>query len=319
MAFFNPSSTSFSNLKHKTVVVSGGATGIGAATVTLLAQQGANVVIGDVNTRAAQTLIEHLDNPHHGKVLFQSCDVAKYADVVSLFRFAFEKFAIVHHAISCAGIFERGDWFDEALTRDSVGDDEGNLSVMDINVRGTMWFSRVAVVYLRDGRDENMVDDRSLTLMSSVNAFRESPKLFCYQTSKHAVHGFMRASRKPLWDRHRIRINCVCPGMTETPMTAGMVEKFQVGGLHWQTSEIVANNILGILVRSERTDDGSDEKGPDDWRPMVGKAIYIEGGDAWEFEDSLIASQSAWLGEEANRRMDENTEAVKRGALTSNN
>lgn len=102
-------------------------------------------------------------------------------------------------------------------------------------------------------------------------------------------------------------------------MTAGMVEKFQAGGLYWQTSKAVANNVLGIMIRGERHDDGNDQNGPDDWRPMVGKAIYIEGGDAWEFEDSLLASQSAWLGEEATRRMKSNTEAVNRVCILLEN
>jgi hypothetical protein len=48
---------------------------------------------------------------------------------------------------------------------------------------------------------------------------------------------------------------------------------------------------------------------------MNGKAFYVEGGDAFEFEDGLYEAQPQWLGEEATKRLRANTEAVQRGVL----
>jgi hypothetical protein len=50
---------------------------------------------------------------------------------------------------------------------------------MDINVIGTLHFSRIAAVFLREGKKQG--ENKSLTLLSSVNAFRESPGLYLYQ------------------------------------------------------------------------------------------------------------------------------------------
>ncbi|KAK3676619.1 hypothetical protein LTR78_003393 [Recurvomyces mirabilis] len=169
-----------------------------------------------------------------------------------------------------------------------------------------MDFARIAAVFLRSSKDDSRrngkgqdADDKSLVLLSSVNAFRESPGLFLYQTSKHAIQGLLRSSRKPLWERDGIRVNAVNPGVTDTPMAHHIAVKFQAAGLYSQSAESVAKVIVGLIVDVT----------------MVGKSIYIEGGDGWEFEDSFIQQQPAWLGEEPTRRMRVNTEAVQRGAL----
>lgn len=116
------------------------------------------------------------------------------------------------------------------------------------------------------------------------------------QTSKHAIQGLMRAMRKIVYERDGIRVNCVCPGVTDTPMTAGIAEKFKNAGLYCQSPESVGQMILGIQC-AER---------------MNGKAVYIEGGDGWEFEDSFYREQPRWLGEEPTRRMRVNAEAVQK-------
>ncbi len=71
-------------------------------------------------------------------------------------------------------------------------------------VIGTLHFARIAAVFLREGHQKGQ--DKSFTILSSVNAFRESPGLYIYQTGKHAVHGTLRSTRKILWERDGIRV-----------------------------------------------------------------------------------------------------------------
>lgn len=106
----------------------------------------------------------------------------------------------------------------------------------------------------------------------------------------------MRAMRKIVFERDGIRVNCVCPGVTDTPMTVGIVEKFRDAGLFTQSAESVAKIVLGFQCADK----------------VNGKAVYVEGGDGWEFEDSFYRLQPQWLGEEPTRRMRTNSEAVQK-------
>lgn len=117
MSHYTPDKQTFTKLKDTVVVISGelvrfpsqarlltervgGSTGIGAATVKTLAQAGAIVFLGDVNTEAAEQLCKE-----HSNVSFVKCDVTKYDDIYTLFRTAYDKHGKIDHAISCAGIF----------------------------------------------------------------------------------------------------------------------------------------------------------------------------------------------------------------------
>lgn len=286
-----PLTASFQCCKTEADILAGASTGIGAATVQLLVQHGALVVLGDINTE-----VDTARQPSPS-VTFVKCDVTKYDDVYQLFKRAHHKHGHIDHAISCAGIFEHGNWFDPNQTIESIKDDPGNTKTLDVNLTGTLYFSRIAAIFLRETNTER--DNKSLTLLSSVNAFRDSPGLYLYQTSKHAIQGLMRSSRKMLYERDGIRVNAVCPGVTDTPMSAHIMQPFKDAGLFWQPAEAVAVVIAGIITSSE----------------LNGKAFYVEGGDAFEFEDGLYEAQPRWLGEEATRRLRANTQAVQRGVL----
>ena len=132
----------------------------------------------------AGKLVEQLSQAgSSGKISFVKCDVTKYDDLYALFKTAHDKYGRVDHAVACAGIFEQGSWFDPALNVETVGQERATTVVIDVNVIGSANFARIAVVFLRDGLQKD--GNRSLTLLSSVNAFRESPGLYMYQVSTH--------------------------------------------------------------------------------------------------------------------------------------
>ena len=291
---FVPDEARFGDLAGKVIVLTGGATGIGAATVHRLNAAGAQVVFGDINKDAGEKLATQLGD----QVTFVPCDVTKYSDLYQLLKTAHDKHGRVDHAASIAGIFEQGKWFDPDLTIDTVGEVQAPTSVIDINLMGMANFARIAVVFLRHGMQKG--ENKSFTFMSSVNAFRESPGLYMYQTSKHGTQGLMRAMRKPIYERDGLRVNCVCPGVTDTPMTEGIAVLFQREGLYCQTPDDVARMVVGLQVRGD----------------LNGKGVYVEGGKGFEFEEGFYREQPAWLGEEATRMMRANAEAVNSGALT---
>lgn len=158
--------------------------------------------------------------------------------------------------------------------------------VLDINLRGVLYVARIASVYLRQNRPENA--DRSITLISSVAGFKESPGLFVYQATKHGVLGAMRALRQYLpRQAHRLRVNAVCPWMTTTGMVKGIQDAWFKAELPANTPTAVARIIAGLVV---------DPK-------LNGTSMYVEGGRGWEIEENLDRLESQWLGEEPSRTL----------------
>ncbi|MCJ1477989.1 hypothetical protein MMC13_006664 [Lambiella insularis] len=287
MSRFAPAEERLANLRGKVVVLTGGANGIGAATVRLLFEAGASVVFGDVDTKNGEPIVEELRSQ---EVLFMKTDASKYEDNIALFKTAYELYGKVDHAMSIAGIVEQGNWFDPSLTLESVEkvnrlDLEPTKIVLDVNLVGVLYFARIASVYLRQNRKEG--EDKSLTLLSSVAGFKESPGLFVYQAAKHGVLGLMRTLRPYLPVACGIRVNAICPWMTATAVVAGIEGNWYKENLPVNQPADVAKVIVDV-TRSEK---------------LNGKAFYIEGGRGWEIEDKINELEPQWLGEEASRSL----------------
>lgn len=313
-----PDSKTFGELRHKVVVVAGGASGIGAAAVKILYNSGAHVVFGDINRGVGEALLNTLRTDRHKGIaekfsqgaeglVFRICDVCNYSDIYNLFRSARDQHGRVDHALFCAGIVDSptSSYFDAALTIDSVGEAFGNTSTLDVNFLAACTFARIALPFLRDGGDQvkpGSLPDRSLTFLSSVTGFRDAPGMFLYQTSKQAILGLMRAMRVAIFARDGIRVNAVCPGMTESPMTSssGLIDLFKNRNAessaklpsHYQSSLAVAEHIASVMLSPG----------------LNGRSIYVEEGKGWDFEQGLLREMPQWLGEEPTRWSNENLE-----------
>jgi NAD(P)-dependent dehydrogenase (short-subunit alcohol dehydrogenase family) len=175
-----------------------------------------------------------------------------------------------------------------------------------VNLLGTLYFSRIAVVYLRHGL--TVEDDKSLVLLSSVSGFKETPGMPVYEVcsnildeehtnrpkaTKHGVLGLMRCLRMTLLDSN-IRVNAICPWFVDTIMTAGIREKWKEHKLPMNDPAGVAALIIGTVL----------ENG------MNGKAIYIEGNRGWEIEDNLERLEPQFLGEEQSRELNRGQELM---------
>lgn len=133
------------------------------------------MVFGDFDKQAGDKLVQSFSSTvSTPPPTFVAIDVSKYEDNIKLFRTSIEKFGRVDHAIACAGIAERGTWFDPGLTIETVEKPETE-QVIDVNLRGTLYFARIALVYLR--HDVKPGEDKSLTLISSAAGFRDEPGL----------------------------------------------------------------------------------------------------------------------------------------------
>lgn len=184
-----------SGLRDKVVVLTGGALGVGQSVVRSLNVCGAHVFFGDVLDEAGLELQDELSSSET-IVKYIHCDVTSYQQTLALFDTAYKMCGRIDHAIANAGLGEQGNMFDPNLTLESVKEEpKKSMSIVDVNLKGVLYFARIASVYLRQG-DGNEKRNKSLTLVSSVAGFREDPGLYVYTPSKHGVLGLMRALRE---------------------------------------------------------------------------------------------------------------------------
>ncbi|KAL4877430.1 hypothetical protein BJY04DRAFT_230746 [Aspergillus karnatakaensis] len=276
------------SLKDKVIVLTGGANGIGAAFVEHAISHGAFVCFGDLATEAGEALAKKVaGNSSPPRAVFVRTDVTSYDSVLALFDKALETYGRIDHAIAGAGITELGNVFDPALDMQSIRQPP-TTKVLDVNLLGCIYVSRIASVYLRQNPPSTSTPDRSILLIASVAAFKESPGLFIYQAAKHGVLGLMRSLRLYSPTAHGIRVNCICPWMTKTAMVKGVQDSWFEAGLPVNEPIDVAK-VMGRVI-------GDGE--------LNGTSMYVEGGRAWEIEANIDRLERQWLGDEPSRSLE---------------
>lgn len=185
----------------RTIIVTGGAGGIGAAAVRYLVAEGANVVAVDLEEAALRASVEGLPSD---RILTCAADVATAADNDRMAAATVERFGRIDGFLANAGI--------EGDVTDTLNYDEAMYDkVMAVNVKG-VWLGIRSVI-------PQMIEQRggSIVITSSVAGLRGSPGIIPYSISKHAVIGLMRGAAKE-FARYNIRVNTVNPSPVETRM-----------------------------------------------------------------------------------------------------
>jgi NAD(P)-dependent dehydrogenase (short-subunit alcohol dehydrogenase family) len=144
------------------------------------------VFLGDISTAAGRDLETKPCNDHaskaSGSATFLPCIVTNYSGVYSLFKSAYSKHGRIDHAISCAGILERGNFFtDPSATIESVANDQGGASVFDVKLIGLLNFARIATLFLRQPSEPDAErTHKSTTFLSWIAGLRDSPGMPLY-------------------------------------------------------------------------------------------------------------------------------------------
>ena len=189
-------------LSGQTVWISGGASGIGVATAQLFAREGAAVVIADVQDERGSQLVQQIES-EGGRFLFQHCDVSLERDVQESLNAAVEEFGSVQILVNCAGIVHVG------LLHEYSADDWDRL--MAVNVRSVFFSIRHGLQHLRQ-------NDRSYVVnVASISSFVGQAATPAYTASKGAVLSLTQSIALD-YAHLGLRCNCVCPGITDTPM-----------------------------------------------------------------------------------------------------
>ncbi len=195
----------FLMLPEKVALVTGAAQGIGYAVAERLAQAGASVVIADLHADAAEKAAESLRAQGNKSIALQT-DVTRREDVEAMVARTLECFGHLDILINNAGMTGRAaplwELSDEDWTR-----------VLTLNLTGVFTCCRAVMGPMREQRSGSIVN------IASISGKEGNPNMIPYSVSKAGVIALTKALAKEVITEG-IRVNCVAPGVIETPLLA---------------------------------------------------------------------------------------------------
>ncbi|HTO44116.1 MAG TPA: 3-hydroxyacyl-CoA dehydrogenase [Burkholderiales bacterium] len=205
-------------INGSTFIVTGGSSGLGAATVETLLAEGGKAVIADVNRAAGEGLAQRLGK----QACFIETDVTREDHAQAAVRLALETFGGLHGLINCAGI---------GLGEKTIGKEGPHAlatfaRVININLIGTFNMIRVAADAMSK-QQPNAAGERGVIVnTASVAAFDGQVGQPAYSASKAGVVGMTLPIARDL-ARSGIRVMTIAPGIFETPMLKGLPQDVQ--------------------------------------------------------------------------------------------
>jgi NAD(P)-dependent dehydrogenase (short-subunit alcohol dehydrogenase family) len=203
------------DIRSNVFLITGGASGLGAGTARLLAQEGGKVVLADLNQEAGEALARELGG------VFVKCDVSREEDAKAAVDAA-QRAGTLRGLVNCAGI---------APAAKTVGKDGPHpldvfAKTINVNLVGTFNMIRVAAAAM-SANEPNAGGERGVIVSTaSVAAFDGQIGQAAYAASKAGVAGMTLPIARDL-SRNAIRVMTIAPGLFETPMLLGMPKEVQ--------------------------------------------------------------------------------------------
>ncbi len=206
-------------IKGKVFVVTGGASGLGAATATHLIAQGAKVILVDMNHEQGEAMQRQLGD--HAK--FVKLDVTNEPEVAAFFAQVETDYGQLNGLVNCAGIAPSA----KVLGREGLHDLAMFQKVLDINVSGTFNMLRYAAQLIAKYELQMGEEERGVIVnTASVAAYDGQIGQSAYAASKGAVVAMTLPLAREL-AREAIRVMTIAPGIMETPMLQGLPQNVQ--------------------------------------------------------------------------------------------
>jgi len=248
------------SLADKVALITGGASGIGRATALLFAREGAAVAIADMNQKDGQAVADQIIQ-NGGRAIFEPADVTKPADSERVVERTVREFGGIHVLFNNAGIIRRASVVELS--------EEDWDRVMAVNVRSIFLLSRLVIpVMIRAGGG-------SIVNMSSGWGLAGGPRAAAYCASKGAVVLMTKALAVD-HGAQGIRVNCICPGDTDTGMLRN--EAQQLGEREERFLAESAHRPLGRVGRPEEIAKAALYLASDESSFVTGTAMVVDGG-----------------------------------------
>ncbi|KPJ02346.1 PREDICTED: 15-hydroxyprostaglandin dehydrogenase [NAD(+)]-like [Papilio xuthus] len=215
------------DVKGKSVLITGGASGLGAAYVQGFLKAGIKqVAVLDIAEDAGKQFTADMNKTYPGKVIFVKCDVGNEECITAAFNEVVAKFKTVDIVFNNAGIMNDAPhiW----------------RKMCDVNVQGLISFTYKAIKHMRT--DDGGAGGTIINI-ASVAAITKGDLLPAYSATKTAVLQFSQCIAGNLFEQAGIRILTLCPGPTDTPLLHNLKER---GG-----DERAGEKLENVLTNSE--------------------------------------------------------------------
>jgi NAD(P)-dependent dehydrogenase (short-subunit alcohol dehydrogenase family) len=246
--------------ESKVALVTGGSSGIGEATATLFAREGAKVVMTGRNPERGRALVRRIADSG-GEAMFLRSDVRRQGDCVNAVEKTISRFHRLDILFNNAGVFYPHTVVD-------CTEEEWDLQ-MDINLKGVFLMAKAVLPHMIGQRSGVIINNSSgwgLAGGDSAVAYCASKGGVVLLTKAMAIdHG-----------PQGVRVNCICPGDTQTPM---LPEDARRRGLQWETYlEACGQRPLGRIGTAEEIAKAALFLACDDSSFMTGAALVVDGG-----------------------------------------